>query len=76
MPIRQYLDESSVFGPDAIQAMSDALERICAALQVNGHQADRETIAARIIDLARGGVIDPTALSDRVISETNVLRFD
>jgi hypothetical protein len=56
------------------QAMSDALERTCKALKINGHAMDRETIATRIIDLVRSGVIDATALSDRVIAETNALR--
>ena len=77
MPIRQYLDESSVFGPDAIQAMSEALERACAALQANGRPVDRETIAERIINLARSGVIDAEALSERVVAEAAPCRgFD
>ena len=64
MPIRHYLDDNSVFEPDAIKAMSEALEQACTALRVNGHAYDREVIATRIIDLARNGVIDAKALSD------------
>ena len=73
MPIRQYLEDQSAFGPDAIKVMSDALERACHALNVNGHLRHREVIAARIIDLARNGIVDAQALSERVIAETRVL---
>jgi hypothetical protein len=38
-----------------------------AALQVAGQTKDREIIAVRIIELARKGVIDATALRDRVV---------
>jgi len=74
MPIRKHLKDHSAFDPDAIKAMSEALERACSALHVNGHIRDREVIAARIIDLARNGVIDAEALSDRVIAETKALQ--
>ena len=50
---------------------SGLLERTCTALRVNGHA--REVIATRIIDLARNGIIDTKALSDRVIAETSAL---
>jgi hypothetical protein len=53
--------------------MSDALERACHALSVNGHLRRREVIAARIIDLARNGVTDAKALSERVVAETEAL---
>jgi hypothetical protein len=74
MPIRHYLDDNAIFDPDAIKAMSEALERACAALHVNGQAQDREIIAERIIALARNGIIDAKALSDRVVAETSVLR--
>jgi hypothetical protein len=74
MPIRKYLNDQSAFDPDAIVAMSAALEQTCSALHINGHIRDREVIAARIIDLARSGVIDAKALSQRVIAETKALR--
>ena len=63
MPIRLYLQDNSAFEPDAITAMSEALERACTALHINGRIQDRQVIAARIIDLARDGVIDAKALS-------------
>jgi hypothetical protein len=74
MPIRRYLADNSAFDPDAIKAMSEALERTCAALHVNGQLRDREVIATRIIDLARNGVMDARALSERVIAETKALQ--
>jgi hypothetical protein len=74
MPIQSYLSDSAVFEPSAIQAMSEALERACTALQVNGRNGDRQVIATRIIDLARDGLVDAQALSDRVISETRAMR--
>ena len=75
MPIRRYLDGNAVFEPEVITAMSEALERACAALQINSDVYHREIIATRIIDLARGGVIDATALSDRVIAEAKALQL-
>ena len=74
MPIRQYLEDRATFDPDAIAATSAALEQACSALHVNGHLKDREIIAARIIDLARNGVVDADALSARVVAEARALR--
>lgn len=74
MPIRSYLEDHAAFEPDEIEAMSKALEDACNALHINGHPHDREVIAARIIDLARSGVLDATVLSHRVVAETNALR--
>jgi len=43
--------------------MSKAFEEACNVLQVfTGDEKGREIIATRIIDLARGGVIDAAAL--------------
>ena len=70
MPIRRYLNDPAVFEPEAINAMSKALDEACEVLQINGQSKDREIIATRIIDLARNGVVDTNALRDRVIRET------
>ena len=67
MPIRTYLEDRSVFSPEEIEVMSNALEKACAALQVVGQVKDREIIALRIIELARKGVIDATVLRDRLV---------
>jgi hypothetical protein len=74
MPIRRYLNDQSGFDPDQIDILSRALEQACAALHINGEIQDREVIAARIIDLARNGVLQAESLSERVIAETKALR--
>jgi hypothetical protein len=73
VPIRKHLTDKTAFGPVAIEAMSKAFEEACIALQVYaGDEKGREIIATRIIDLARGGLIDATALRDRVIAEARL----
>ena len=73
MPIRKHLTDQTAFGPAAIEAMSKAFAEACNALQVfAGDDKGREIIATRIIDLARGGVIDATALRDRVVAEARL----
>jgi hypothetical protein len=73
MPIRKHLTDKTSFGPAAIEAMPKAFEEACTALQVYASDEEgREIIATRIIDLARGGLIDPTALRDRVIAEAHL----
>ena len=69
----EHLTDKTAFGPAAIEAMSKAFEEACIALQVYaGDEKGREIIATRIIDLARSGLIDPTALRDRVIAEARL----
>lgn len=74
MPIRSYLDDHSAFEPDEIDAMSRALEETCRVLHINGRAQEREVIAARIIDLARNGILDAKTLSQRVLAETKALQ--
>jgi hypothetical protein len=70
MPIRAYLQDVAAFDPDAIRVMSQAFEAACAALRIAPTQMhERTVIAARVIDLARSGVIDAQALRDRVLLE-------
>ena len=61
--------QDDAFDPDALRAMSTALEEVCRKLQVNGDQRAREVMAVRIIELARRGERDPERLSDRVLRE-------
>jgi hypothetical protein len=61
--------QDEVFDPDALQAMSIALEDVCRTLQVDGDQRARETMAVRILELARRGERDPERLRDRVLQE-------
>jgi hypothetical protein len=67
MPIRTYLEDRAAFSPEEIKVMSEALDEACAVLQVDDQMKDREIIAARIIELARKGVIDAKVLRDRVV---------
>ena len=73
MPIRTYLGDHAAFEPEAIDAMSRALEEACKAFHINGQIQDREVIARRIIDLARNGILDARLLSERVVAEAKAL---
>lgn len=71
-PIHQYLDDQAAFEPEAMAAMARAFEAACNSLHVfKGDEQGREIIAARIIDLARSGLIDARALRDRVLQEAH-----
>ena len=62
---------AGVFEPNEIEAMSLAYEDICDALHINGDIRARETIAVRVIELARRGERCPTVLRERVLTEAN-----
>jgi hypothetical protein len=62
-------EQDAAFGPDALRAMSTALEEVCRMLKVNHDQDAREAMAVRIIELARRGERDPERLRDRVLRE-------
>jgi len=74
MPIDRLLDDNATFDQAAIEVMSDALEKACTALHIDGEIRDRQIVAERIISLAGSGVVDPKALSDRVVAETQAMR--
>jgi hypothetical protein len=61
--------KDAVFDQADIMAMSQALDDVCAALEVNEDMRARETIATRIIELARRGEHNPIKLRDRVLNE-------
>jgi hypothetical protein len=63
--------QDDAFGPDALQAMSTALEEVCQTLKIDRDQGAREVIAVRIIELARRGECDPERLRDRVLREAD-----
>jgi hypothetical protein len=63
------LFQDDAFGPDALRAMSTALEDVCRMLKVDRDQGAREVMAVRIIELARRGQNDPKRLRDRVLRE-------
>jgi hypothetical protein len=71
MPFRKHIEDIHAFEPEAIAAMSRAFEEACTALQIFSDDANgRETIAIRIIDLARNGISDSRMLRDRVLLES------
>jgi hypothetical protein len=67
--------QDDAFDPDALRAMSIALEEVCRTLQVDGDQRAREVMAVRIVELARRGERDPQRLRDRVLREAGTTRF-
>jgi hypothetical protein len=67
--IYPYVKEESAFDPVDVEAMSMAFDDVCAALMLNHDARARETVAARIIELARRGEHSPTKLRDRVLQE-------
>jgi hypothetical protein len=60
---------AGAFEPNDIRAMSLAYEDICATLHINGDSMARDTIAVRVIELARLGECSPTLLRERVLRE-------
>ena len=72
--ILPFLHGNAAFDPEATRAMSTAFDDVCRALKVDDAHA-RESIAMRIIDLARRGERDPVRLRDRVLKETESLSF-
>ena len=65
------LESAGAFEPSDIQAMFLAYEGICDALHINGDIRARETIAVRVIELARRGERRPMVLRDRVLAEAS-----
>ena len=45
--------QDDAFGPDALRAMSTALEEVCRMLKIDRDQGAREVMAVRIIELTR-----------------------
>jgi hypothetical protein len=66
-----FLRNQFAFEPEAVQAMSAAFDEVCRALDLNGDFRARETIAVRVIELARRGERDAIRLRDRVLREAN-----
>ncbi len=65
-----YLEDKSAFESEALRIMSQGFDEACNALHVfAGDEHGQRVIAARIIHLARAGVIDAQALRDRVLLE-------
>ena len=68
--ILPFLRNQSVFEPEALHAMSEALDQACDTLKLPDTAArERETVAVRIIELARRGERDAARLCERVLHE-------
>jgi hypothetical protein len=67
--------KDGVFDPEATHALALAFDDICRDMNLaNTANAAREIVAARVIDLAREGVVDPKILRERVLREARALR--
>jgi hypothetical protein len=70
--ILPFLKGRSVFDPEALHAMSAALDEACLALKLPETAAhERETVAVRIVELARRGERDAKRLCERVLHEAS-----
>jgi hypothetical protein len=67
MPIRSFL-QPGAFEPEAIAAMSEALEATLKELQDTGQAAAPEVIAGRIIAAAKLGERDPIRLREAALA--------
>jgi hypothetical protein len=68
MPIRRYVEEG-VFTPQALSAMSKALEATTEILGIEGDEARRRAVARFIIRLARkDDSLDAAELRDKAVA--------
>ena len=64
------ISRSYAFDSEVTHAMILAFDGICASLRVPRDAiSDRRAIAARVIDLARGGERDPVAIYGSILRE-------
>ena len=69
MPIRRYLEKGVVFTPQALSAMSKALEATTEILGIEGDEAKRQAVAKFIIRLAReDDILDAAELRDKAVA--------
>jgi hypothetical protein len=72
--VRPFIKDA-VFDPEATHALAVAFDDICRDMNLaDTASSAREIVAARIIDLAREGVVDPKILRERVLREAHALR--
>jgi hypothetical protein len=76
MPIRGYLEDKTDYEPEAVHAMSQAFDQACTALDVTAPNTliERSVVAARIMGLARIGMIDTSRLRDQALMAAQALR--
>jgi hypothetical protein len=62
--------QKSLFEPEEIEAMAQAFEVACDALQMsNRDDAFGQLVASKVVECARDGVLDPYQLCELVASE-------
>jgi hypothetical protein len=64
----------ATFQPNDLKAMSMALDDVCKELHLHGNSAAKETVAVRIIELARSER-SPTRLRDRLLHEAHAASY-
>jgi len=75
VPIGPYLKEGA-FGPETVAAMATAFEDVCKNLDAAGRSdLSKETVATKIIELARAGETDPVVLREMALSEFGLSRL-
>jgi hypothetical protein len=75
VPIKPFIKDGA-FGPDLISVMATAFEDVCKALEASDRSdITKETIATKIIELARGGETDAVVLREMVLSEFGLSRM-
>jgi len=69
MSIRRYVEKGVVFTPQALSAMSKALEATTETLGIGGDEKQRQIVARFIIRTVKeDGSLDVAALRDRVLA--------
>jgi hypothetical protein len=69
----EIIEEFNTFDPEEIEAMHKAYAQACIDLHVfAGDEHGKRVIAARVIDLAKTGVVNAGALRDRVVFEARL----
>jgi hypothetical protein len=69
MPITRYLEHGSVFAPEALASMGQALEETCKTIGFGGDDKKRQVVAKFIIRLAQeNGNLDAGALRNKAVA--------
>jgi hypothetical protein len=69
MPIKRYVEKTAVFMPQALSAMSKALEATAETLGIGDDDAKRQVVAKFIVRLAQeDGNLDAATLRERAVA--------
>ena len=68
MPIGRFVEDGVVFSPEALSAMSKALEETSRILGIEGDESQRQIVARFLIQLSQeDDSLDAKALQDRAV---------